>query len=309
MTNLKEFAEAVKSEIAKRLGEGYELQVLDTLKNNGVSVSQLCIKKQGSQICPSIYLEEFFEKYEEDQDLQKAADNLISYYKLNENPPDFVQELADDWSYGKWKDKIVAKLISTRENQELLKDVPNVPYLDMSIVFCLFLGKGDNLRATAMIRNQQMEEWKITTDELYQNTMANMQKNFPPILYDLDVIMQGLMPENLLHGECPVMLNGDELSRLFLLSNQNELFGATAILYPGVMKQCREKIGKNFIILPSSTEEVLLYPMPECVEEHPDADELSDLLQSVNENCVNMEERLSDHAYRYLAAEDQIICA
>ena len=110
MTNLKEFAEEVKREIAKQLGEGYELQVMDTLKNNGVSVSQLCIKKRGSQICPSIYLEEFFEKYEEDQDLQKAADNIISYYKLQENPPDFIQELAKDVSYKKWKDKIIGTI-------------------------------------------------------------------------------------------------------------------------------------------------------------------------------------------------------
>lgn len=309
MTNLKEFAEEVKSEIAKRLGEGYEFQVMDTLKNNGVAVSQLCIKKRGSQICPSIYLEDFFEKYEEDQDLKKAADNIISCYKLQENPPDFVQELADDWSYRKWKDKIIAKLISTRDNQELLKDIPSVPYLDMSIVFYLFLGKRDNLRATAMIRNQQMEEWKITTDELYKNTMANMQKKFPPKLYDLNMIMNGFMPENLLCVESPVLPSKDNLARLFLLSNQNDFFGATAILYPGVMKQCREKIGNDFMILPSSTEEVLLFPMTEGEEERPDADELAFLVQSVNEDCVSMEERLSDHAYRYLAAEDQIICA
>ena len=49
MMTLEKFAEAVSSEVAKRLGAGFHVHVLKPVINNGIVQTQLCIEKEGQQ--------------------------------------------------------------------------------------------------------------------------------------------------------------------------------------------------------------------------------------------------------------------
>lgn len=59
MMTLEKFAEAVSSEVAKRLGAGFHVHVLKPVINNGIVQTQLCIEKEGQQFRPSIHLKDF----------------------------------------------------------------------------------------------------------------------------------------------------------------------------------------------------------------------------------------------------------
>ena len=62
MMTLEKFAEAVSSEVAKRLGAGFHVHVLKPVINNGIVQTQLCIEKEGQQYRPSIHLEQGFKR-------------------------------------------------------------------------------------------------------------------------------------------------------------------------------------------------------------------------------------------------------
>lgn len=309
MMDLKQFAEAVKDEITKRLGEEYDVEVHEQLKNNGIVATQLYFRKQDCRLGSCMYLEGFFKMYREGQDLQTVTDIILSYYHSMGNTPIDFEKLTEDMSYKNWKDKIVFKLINTRDNLKLLKEIPSIPYLDLSIVFYIYFCKVDDMQVTALINNQNMETWGITASELYRDTLTNMQKDFPPVLNALENFMLSSNPENLLERETAYEANEDSIAEInmFVLSNSMDLFGATAMLYPGVMKQCKERIGSDFIILPSSVNEVILTPLPDDRELFMDKYEWSHIVQMVNEEAVLDEERLSNHVYRYCSAEDQIV--
>ena len=61
---------------------------------------------------------------------------------------------------------------------------------------------------------------------------------------------------------------------------------------------------KDLIILPSSVHEVLLVPDQSCLS----ANQLTDMILQANEEVVSVQERLSDHAYRYCRQTDTVVC-
>ena len=73
------------------------------------------------------------------------------------------------------------------------------------------------------------------------------------------------------------------------------------------MRYCELHVGKDFLINPYSVDEVILFPTLGA-EDAVVSQELADLIQSINEEEVPADERLSNHAYRYCSAEDKVIC-
>lgn len=75
--------------------------------------------------------------------------------------------------------------------------------------------------------------------------------------------------------------------------------GAGVIAYPDFMDRAAEKLGGDFFLLPSSVHEVLLIPDHGQMT----AQELSEMVASVNASDVQPSDRLSDVAYHYDADE------
>ena len=90
---------------------------------------------------------------------------------------------------------------------------------------------------------------------------------------------------------------------MYVLTNKYKLWGATAFLYPGVLKAAAKRFGKDLIILPSSVHEVILIPQ-DNLEEFGD---LSEIVKNINDHDVLPEEVLSDSVYRY-CCEDDTFC-
>lgn len=308
MMNMDHFAETVVNEITKRLNGDYEVSVIKNLANNGVVKSQLYIRKGQESACHLIHLKDFYEEYEAGQEMHIVIDHMLNFYHLKAVVPDCIKNSVNNITFEQMKDKIMFKLVNTADNQKLLEDVPSIPYLDLSIVFYIYFGKTDDAEATALIRNEHLDFWGISTNELYQWALVNTSQKLPPILCDIGDMLKAHTPENLLDGNSSLTEYEYGMPVMLVLSNQKFLNGAAVILYPNLMKQCQEKIGSDFIILPSSMEEVILVPVMEG-EDSANPRELANMIQMINENEVPEEYRLSNHAYRYCSAEDQIICA
>lgn len=82
---------------------------------------------------------------------------------------------------------------------------------------------------------------------------------------------------------------------MYVLSNRDRVFGASALLYSNSMKQLAGKLDKNLIILPSSVHEVILVPDDGMTEK----EFYKEMVREVNDTQVDPEERLSYNIYYY----------
>lgn len=89
-------------------------------------------------------------------------------------------------------------------------------------------------------------------------------------------------------------------SKVYVLTNRYNTWGASAILYPEVLKTIAQKLGGDLLILPSSIHEVLFMRRENIPEYHV----LAEVVKEVNKKEVLPEEVLSDSLYLYSGKDD-----
>lgn len=90
-----------------------------------------------------------------------------------------------------------------------------------------------------------------------------------------------------------------------ILSNEQKMNGATALLDSKMMDEISERMGGDFYILPSSLHEVIILP----VRDDFNIKDLEAMVQDVNATQVSNEDQLSDHVYAYDSVEKEIVRA
>lgn len=172
-------------------------------------------------------------------------------------------------------------LINTKNNADLLKRVPHRSFLDLSVVY-RFYYEGDML---LLVDNSIMEYKHLEEEKLFE--MAMHDPKSIPIIYDA---VEGFK----MHGPKEFM---------YLMSNQDATFGAFSIISgKGALRDFSEKIGRDIVLLPSSIHEWILVPAD--ISANPD--QLSCIIQQVNQEQVPGGEVLSDHPYIYWRDTDEI---
>lgn len=85
---------------------------------------------------------------------------------------------------------------------------------------------------------------------------------------------------------------------MYVLTNEQKLYGAGCMLYEGVLCREAERIGADLYILPSSVHEVMLLPaVPDTGEA---LDGLRDLVAGINRSDVlSARDVLSDRVFYY----------
>ena len=126
----------------------------------------------------------------------------------------------------------------------------------------------------------------------YENT-----KNlFPTSIMDTKTVMEKMLVEAGAPEEVIEELRNEGELRLpmFVISNSARINGASGILYKDVLEKLASELEDNLFIMPSSIHEVL------AVRER-DADEVTliNMVGQVNDESVEIGERLSYSLYRY----------
>lgn len=82
---------------------------------------------------------------------------------------------------------------------------------------------------------------------------------------------------------------------LYVLTNRERIFGASAMLYSDKVRKLAEELNTDLLILPSSVHEVLLLPDDKAQN----YDFYRQMVSEVNRTQVDPEEVLSFNLYRY----------
>lgn len=311
MMSFEEFIKEMEKGVSAVMGEGYDVTAQKVPKNNGVILTGLVIAGKGSGISPAIYLDALYQAYMAKQgyaDLEAVVKSITETYWEGRGEAEQLHiKLVELSDYRKIKDKIAFKLINTEENKELLKQIPSVPFQDLSIVFFLFLEGREEGICTALIHNQHMELWGVTVDDLYQEAKENTPRLFPETLMGLDEVIRDLEKGggDGEYQDVPGGLPGIKERMFCILTNKAGVGGAACLLYPGVIRKCSEKLDSDLLILPSSVHETLILPYDETIK----AEDMRCMVQSINRSEVPVEDRLSGQVYVYLRSEDRVITA
>ena len=279
----KQFVETVEKNVRENMKVNIKVSTRTVMKNNGTERCGLLIEDDSTNIAPTIYLEEYYQQFLGGKGIDKIAAEVVGVYEdLKKERPWDEKELGE---YDKIKAKVIYRLIGREANEELLREIPYVPYLDLAIIFCVLLEAGDYGMATMIIRNRHLELWHVTKEDVYHQARFNTWHKLPGEFLTMSDLIAELTGIREKYPE----------ERMYVLTNQIRNYGASAILYPDRLAGISLCLKENFYVIPSSVHEMII--VPESVA--PGRRMLTEMLREVNETQVPDEEILSDHVYYY----------
>lgn len=304
MNDYAQFKQAVKNRVLEFMPDQYqmaEVTIEKVLKNNDEERDRLSIRKGEQILAPAVYLKSYYDemilaRVSEEEAIKWIAQDYVMYDR------DIGRNFQESWKedlldYDKVKDRIQIQLISTEQNEKLLKGTVHkkLENMDLAAVFRIHFDEIPIAPASMLITEYLLENWRTDVETLYNDALENSVKKFPYTFMDM---MQLIPPSVNSHmsGQIP----DKETEPLYLFSNTKGQYGASVLLYPEVIQTLARELQSDFFILPSSVHELVL------VKDNGrwDIQELQRMLMDINRSTVPPEERLSDQVY-YYDREDQ----
>jgi len=315
------FTQIILSNLQEMLGENYKLFAHIVKKNNGVELTGIVAGKKGCNTSPTIYINEYYYEGITEEEIDRISSQLYESLKKAEFEADL--DLSGFLNYQAAGKRIVVKLINAEKNRELLEQVPHKLFLNLALVVYYpvqevpFEGK-----AVVLIYHTHRKMWQVDEETLINDAIRNTPRLFPGKIESMKNVMK-----NMIHEQLGVEWNKEELQKMgitdaewlevmtsqdeedwqgsipmFVLSNNQKLYGAVCMLYPNILKKFCLKIKRDCYILPSSVHEVILVPADAIADEH----SLRGIVTDINRTQVAEDEVLADCIYYYSRAKDRI---
>ncbi len=304
--SLKGFCTCIRMDIQKKLGSGFQVEVREVTKNNDTKLESLIIMGQETNMHPTIYMDDFYDRYRRGESLETIEDRILQIYQDHRTEEKFDITFFSEWKT--MKDRVIYKLVNFDRNRELLKKVPHRKILDLAVVYEFFLGMDGKCGASILVHNEHMETWGVTADELYAAAFSNTPKLMGYNFSSMKEVMLEIMGSE--DAGCEGIENlpsREDLERdtfpLYVLTNRIKIHGAGCILYKNLLMEIVEKWGCNICIIPSSIHETILIPMSVAGN----CEAISQMVREVNQTQVSPEEILSDHVYQFSRKTGEII--
>jgi hypothetical protein len=303
MMNYEEFKDMIADEIKDFLPEKFkdsDVRIHTVQKNNEI-LDGLTVSSPDSNVAPTIYLNSYFESYQDGEDIEDILQNIAAVrmkYEVEKSMD--VSKITD---FEQAKDHIAPIVIGSEDNAELLSKRPHSELDDLAVTYCVMLGNEESASVHVPVTYQLMEMWGISQEELHDIAVSNLESVSPSTFMSMNEVMAEMMLPQMIE-ECngnremaeamlSAMMPPDD--KMFVLSNEKRINGASALLDDKIMDEVREQVGDNFYILPSSVHECLIIPADEVIELR----ELENMVKEINETKVEPQDRLSNHVYQY----------
>lgn len=293
----EEFKNEIVGKIRKFLPESFasaDVSIQMVRKNNDLQLTGLIIRSAESNISPTIYLEEFFEEYENGADMGEIL-SKIAYVRMNQEVSEKfdVSQITD---FEQVKRKLVPRLVNADMNAALLDGSPHTLIEDLAVIYCVLLDQSEDGTASVTVTNELMNMWNTTVEELHEIAVANLSDIIPSTFRGMTEVMSEMMSMSKEDMEMLDIPTDEE--QMYVLTNTMKLNGAAALLDKKMMNEIVETFGE-FFILPSSIHEVLIVPAKPGMT----AENLENIVREVNTTQVQLEDKLSDYVYIYSMEE------
>ena len=293
--------------VTKRLGEitGCEIAVNPVWKNNGIELTAVVIKRESNNVYPTIYIEPFYDVYKDGEDIEVLVERMLELEMEANLQNDFdASEFTD---FNKVRDNVCFRLVNLEANKELLETVPYKRVRNLAKIYYVDIESSKFGTGSILIRNDHLEMWGISKKELFKLADKNTEKNYPPTFMNMNVMLQELVKqlfeESKESGEIP---EGVELPEnvfiseypMYVATNNQRYYGASVLVYDGLLETIAEKLNDNVVIFLSSVHE-FIFMSAKAAREFGDYDGLKNIVENINRTQVEPEEYLSDNVYYY----------
>lgn len=273
-------------EIKTIIGEAGEVTTYKVMKNNGLELTGITILTKEENIAPTVYLENY-DTSENVHVLAKTIITDIAKARLLHSAFNINKIMNHEFI----KDNVIFRLINYKANEELLETISHIKYLDLAIVFCVNISENGSYKIT----NELYNDLDMSKEELYVLAKKNTQRILNPLGRNMETMMLEMMFG--LEKECADLerFNISEPTSMYTLTNKEKLYGASVILYDGVLETLANQVGMDLIIIPNSVHELILLPYNGII----DTKSATEMIKEVNRTELSTDEVLSDHAYIY----------
>lgn len=285
------FTDNIVNVLQQRMGHEYDVKVTKVTKNNDIELTGVVLMKESDNLSPTIYLDGLFKEYQDGAYIEDLAEQIIRLYK--EQLPAGRLDMDFFRNFEQVKDRIFYKLVSYDKNRKMLEKLPYYKWNDLAIIFYYAMEEERIGRASITIHHQHLKMWEQSLDTLYAVAQENMKKSMPELLVSM---------KDLLEETTGLKMGEDTYLPMYVLTNQEKVYGAAAMLYSEHMKKLAERWQTDLLILPSSIHEVLLLP-DDGQNEYAF---YRQMVEEVNTTQVEPEEVLSYSLYRYCREKAKI---
>ena len=298
MTKKQEFYNNVANGVSEILGDEMVVEIQEVTKVN-LSLDGLTIRKRNESIAPTIYLNQYFNQFNDGRAMDDIVQDIIKVYENNQ-PKNIMDvfKTEDFYDFDKMKEKIVLKVINTERNLDLLEQVPHLDMegLGLSVVFYVSLMTGEQ-SAGILIKNEHLKLWEKTVSDLLTVAEVNTNRMHAFTIKSMNEVLSGMFgfEEDLIPEDVPA---------LYVLTDENKTFGASQLFLKDKIREFAKQQDCDVYILPSSVHELLLLraDFPNVEPEY-----LKEMVCEVNATEVSNEDFLCDGAFKYELATDKII--
>lgn len=304
---MEEFKKKIAVMLQEWLGGEYVIEPVSTLKANDIVCDGITVRKEGSKTGITMYLEGYFDRYNEGRialsEIVELLVQNVSEDNLDHSRLENTNVIANIADYDAVKESILMKVLNEDKNQEYLKDVVSVSTgLGICVCFYLEVDMQTNGTGSLAVRKRMLDIWGVTPEELYEQAQMNVTRLLPHKFEDIVDLKQRLVNRLRTVEELDLLML--PRNRMYVLSNENSYHGAVSMFYTGLLRMLAEEIGtEHFIILPSSLHEVILLPLN---PEEENTSYFREMVVEVNATQIAPSEYLSDNIFHYDYVTDTI---
>lgn len=295
MMDYKIFKEVVKESFLSYMPDGYqgmEVSVVPVEKVNR-RLDGLNLFKTGAEkgISPTIYINDIYGEYLKTGDLQEtlrnAAGAMDRMFKENPLPPLDLHTA---------KDNIIFQLVNTKQNEDMLRDMPHREFQDLSIIYRWVVDIDDKKIGSTSITNSLAKALGMEEEQLFNAATKNTRRILPPVVKTMNEVLRELLMADGMPPHMADLMTGEMLPgrTMWIITNEQGIEGAVSMLYEDKVHKLAERLGSDLYILPSSVHEVIAVSV-----KMGEPEELAQTVAEVNMDQVKLEDRLSNQVYHY----------
>lgn len=199
--------------------------------------------------------------------------------------PQFDFSRVKDWNEGKKHCMVIARPVT--------KDAAvTMPFLDIEL--CVRIRFDEN--HSTLVTQDILENYGITKEQLFEDANEEQVYIVKTVIDHLNELSEVLEEERIEEAD-------DDYGRLLMATNKEYFYGAGAIAHQSLMYMIAEIVDGDLYILPSSVHEILICPANVEIEG------MKEMVKQTNQECVPMEDFLSNNVYIYRKDERKLVIA
>nr|WP_217936719.1 DUF5688 family protein [Enterocloster clostridioformis] len=215
-----------------------------------------------------------------------AEEKSIQLWELaNTDPERFMKVISD---YRQMEGRLRCRLVSHETNFNFFTAGPYQKHPMGEAALFFHAGQNGDTRIEYHVSFEMVQKWGRSEAEILETALKNTEKHAKSTFRDLDTVLAEQMGIQLPESYKPQ-------TPMYLLSNEERAYGATAVMYPGMLQKIREQVEMDYYLLPTSVHELTILPQYPFL----DPAKIRETVRRDNRESISPADVLSDHLFEY----------